>query len=490
MFLFILVLCRMVKRFLIHALKSAARMSSRPPLCLEQLEPRVVPAPAPPTNIFHWMGGNAANAYDIVANWDQIRLPGPLDTVVLDGAKTKNDMVLPASGKVTVASLEILNSYKGSVKLNMGILTVTSLLEDDGGVIDGTGGGRLLISDPAHKGATVNWGRGKLSNLTFTIGETALSGPGAEEYTVNWSTGSVEDSTVIFLPDTTVNVRPSKDKEPDPRSVLSSAMTNFGTFNLNADLTLDATSVFWNLGLFNVYDADVVTRLPAPPNATFINAGLFVLPLDPSRINRSSVKVNFVNTAFGYVGVSNGILSFGGSGTQAGRFFADATSHIVFRDSGANELARGVALTGIGFYEVQFGATLTIDTGVNVQVSHFVLGDRRGEGATLTIHGQLQVAYFDWNAGLINGDGLMVVQKDGVLKIVYTTFAGLPARLGLDGSVLVYNYGFINWQKGNVVLDGSAAIVNDGSKGQGIFNVNTSGTISTVKPGVILPSCY
>jgi hypothetical protein len=495
---------------------SRRKRSFRASLQVEELEPRVAPAE---THI--WSGAAGTDDWYDRNNWLDKATPQNGDSVIIDGdmkgvvntatifLHAVGDPINP-SGHVTLAMLAMIH-WHGTLSLEGDTIYVTNHLYFDGGTIDGavgeSGTSGLVVNTPL--GSTnvsvpliFDWLSGTISRTSVTLGAAAATA----SVHLQWSSGTFSDCSVASFALIDVYKTPGAFVIPglgavgSMPSIMNTDFTNRGTFNINDGAALAITCnqkdqhAFQNLGRVylkgNVSIAPLLTftRLGIPilrDAAAFGNAGIFERT---AGTNQAVIMVDLFNAPSGQViNSSRGSLDFYGDGKEQGSFMAKLAGSfdpasgtrelpgvIAFhRRRGADiyEVTKTARFNGDGEYQIASGH-VNVDPGAKISVKNLVLNNGNIDSGTSTDGktgpAMLTVNTLDWRGGLIENINITVTGRMDIASSTSPAGALANAADGLN----VTNLGAINWMSGEISLKNSV-ITNDGSRGQGSFNVQT-----------------
>jgi hypothetical protein len=389
--------------------------------------------------VFSWTGGTIGSSANIAVtgpaslkgalnNAGSLQISNP--SIVTDVSTTLNN-----SGTISIDNGKF-TLYKGASSGRFDILS--------GGTIEIAGGGYTFSSGASLGG-----------NGTFVIGSTAtlLSGTSLSvEHLIlsgsviggslningasQWTGGEMKGggSTSIGA---TASIILSASANLDNR-----ILTNSGTLVWGAAGTwrVQNGAILSNSGLLEITaDANMMSDLLIPASGQLINTGTL-----RKSAGTGSTSINIPISGGGTIQVSSGELVFGGGGAPTGTIVIDSGATLRFASGSAHpmDISGAVALGSAGAL-VNAGY---LRTSANLISGQHLIMDVVTAGE-LNIIGDLNVASFTWNRGVISGPG--TTRNDG--EIIF----GAPGLFfGVGGGRTLENAGTISWNAGSWGLGG------------------------------------
>jgi hypothetical protein len=474
-------------------------------------------------SIIYWDGQGDGVSWNDPLNWSRDQLPEPCDDVYIQ--TRPNVTIMHEAGTVVIHSLHSSNAlaFQGSlalaadseVRANFALAGIMNVLQGAGLVLQGGGqldgnftlgqGARMDVVAGSYvlAAGTIVGGDGVFravasATLGLTVELTVTGAVTAQNFELgsrstlqgagtfiigkrmNWTGGTMRGVLNTGL----TIIRPGAEMVISGNVLIDNrVIRNDGTVNYNDGRLRMRQGIFENAGTFNVNDSLGIGQLglPAlgPILAQFRNLGTFNKAVSAGDC---AVVVSFDN--LGIVNINNGRLAFLGDGSHRGIFNVPPGTTLVFSDSrlaGINTLRAGTVFNGLGLVRVEDLGEVRIPANTLITIPNFELAD-----GTLSVAGVFAAEEFAWTDRFarrpsIVGPGTVIVAPGKTLLMT-----GASGERLIDGTE-IFNLGTIRWEGAHDLnLSNGAEIINDGSEGQGVFDIQNDQTINNSDGNIVI----
>ncbi len=333
-------------------------------------------------------------------------------------------------------------------------------------------GGNLIIGGGLNN-VTVNAGNTRVASAVQLRTNGSIGGQGTFEVTGSllWTGGIMSDTGT-----TLIDANASLTISPTPGPSVSCVQRTIQIAN-GATATLAAGAIFYlanctfnNQGQVNLNGGALVTAMQGQAAPTFTNSGTI------QKLGSGTSWINARVTGAGMISVIQDELQLTFGGSFSGSLKTQTGSTLTLTSAPAFQaifaMLQGASVNGSGqFVLTGATATMSIAGGVTLRPTNFLLNSGAQIGGNAANPGAISSPNFLWYSGTISNT--LVGQQSGDQMQV-----GNAGDCTLTNALL-YNQGQIQWTgTGNLFLNGSASIVNDGSAGAGTFLILNGQTMT------------